>query len=63
MSVDVDDCDHLHKTDDDQSDGASEAVEHFEPIFTGSCSEYQTDSEADDTDDSCNQCQSLRVTM
>lgn len=53
MAVHEDDGDHLHQGDNNETDGAGEAIEHLQPILSSASAEDEPYEKAYDADDSC----------
>jgi len=52
MAVHEDHGDHLHERDHDKTDGTCEAVEHLQPVLSGTGAEDKPDEKAHDANDS-----------
>lgn len=51
MAVHIDHGDHLHERDHDETDRTGEAVEHLQPVLSGTGAEDEPHEEAHDADD------------
>lgn len=47
MSVNINNCNHFHQCDHNQTNGTGERVKHFQPVLTSTSAEYESDTEAE----------------
>lgn len=60
MTVYVNDSNHFHQRYHNQTNCAGKGIEQFQPVLTGTCTEYQSNDKAKHANYSCN-CMSVTM--